>query len=205
MVRATWVLIALMSIMECGATLRSLDERNFTPEQFMEAMDIPVVTYTVATEDGFVLQLQRMPNRGSPVIYLQHGLLDSSCTWVMNQRSQSLGFALYDAGYDVWLGNTRGNRFSTEMVNGSKYNWYWSIDEIARFDVSALLGFILNNTGKQSLSWVGHSRGTQMLFYGLSKYPHYAKSINLFIALAPVAWVSGSHVESAREWFTDHT
>jgi len=53
----------------------------------------------VTTADGFILSLQRIPygkqnseklaSRG--VVFLQHGLLDSSSTWVENLANQSLG------------------------------------------------------------------------------------------------------------------
>jgi hypothetical protein len=33
-----------------------------------------------------------------------------------------------------------------------------------------------------------------MMFYGLSRFPQYAESLNVFIALAPVAWVAQCRV-----------
>lgn len=39
-----------------------------------------------------------------PPVLLLHGVLDSSAAWVLNEPSQSLGFILADAGFDVWLG-----------------------------------------------------------------------------------------------------
>lgn len=131
----------------------------FLTPTFCTVLGIPVITYNVGTKDGFVLQVQRMKREGASAVYLQHGLLDSSCTWVMNTRVESLGFALYDAGYDVWLGNSRGNRFSNQMVNGSHFDWYWSMDELAQYDVDAVLNYVTNTTGKDRIAWIGHSRG----------------------------------------------
>jgi lysosomal acid lipase/cholesteryl ester hydrolase len=48
-----------------------------------------------------------------PVIILQHGFLDSFLFWLIN-GDKSLAFRLVDSGYDVWINNSRGNRFSKE-------------------------------------------------------------------------------------------
>lgn len=52
-------------------------------------------THKVQTKDGYILGMHRIRNTSIPsngeVVYLQHGLLDTSFTWVVNLPHQSLG------------------------------------------------------------------------------------------------------------------
>ena len=55
-------------------------------------------------------------------------------------------------------------------------------------DLPAFIDFILDKTGLESISYVGHSEGTTQLFLGGALMPDYfTPKINLAIMLAPVA------------------
>ena len=51
-----------------------------------------------------------------------------------------------DAGYDVWMGNVRGNRYSTNHttlnVKDPKF-WEFSFDEMALHDLPTMVDYVL--------------------------------------------------------------
>lgn len=67
--------------------------------------------------------------QGKKVIYLQHGLADSSDTFILNEETKAPAFILANKGYDVWLGNVRGNRYSNALLSPTIINfWDFSFD-----------------------------------------------------------------------------
>ncbi|XP_031490763.1 triacylglycerol lipase 2-like isoform X2 [Nymphaea colorata] len=114
--------------------------------------------YKVTTEDGYILSLNRIPTGGQPVL-LQHGVLVDGMTWLVNGMNQSLALVLADAGYDVWIANTRGTRWSRGHISldpAQREYWEWSWDELAKFDLPDTFNFVYSHTG-QKLHYVGHS------------------------------------------------
>lgn len=166
------------------------------------SLGYPCENHEIMTEDGFVLGAIRIPpsQSGAYPVFLQHGLIDASSTWTMNANGyQNLGCILHDQGYDVWIGNSRGNHYSFTNVNypaqdSQQYFRMIDWDFMAKYDVPANIGYVLNKTGKSSLGFVGHSQGTTQMFAAMvsSETKHLASKIDVFIALAPVAFVKNS-------------
>ncbi|PRP79214.1 lysosomal acid lipase/cholesteryl ester hydrolase-like [Planoprotostelium fungivorum] len=157
--------------------------------------------------DGYVLTLIRITGgktqagqaTGSkPVVYLQHGLLDDCATWVVNPTHESLGFILADLGYEVWLGNVRGNSYSSVNLNyttdDSEYWEHADFDYMISQDLPTMLGEALRVSGQANLSYVGHSQGTLIAFGAFCTNFELAKKVNFFGALAPVAFVGNTGV-----------
>ncbi|XP_078170815.1 lipase 1 isoform X2 [Carex rostrata] len=132
----------------------------------------PCTEHTVETKDGFILSVQNIPygknalrkKRGPPV-YLQHGLFQGGDAWFINSCEQSLGYILADNGFDVWVGNVRGTRWSK---NHASYNvhdkefWDWSWQELAQYDLLATLSYI-NLETQSKVIYVGHSQMLEIM------------------------------------------
>ena len=71
-------------------------------------------------------------------------------------------------GYDVWMGNTRGNTYSrnhTYLDTCSSCPEFWSFgfDDSGNKDYTAEIDYILAQTGQEKVHFVGHSMGTTQL------------------------------------------
>ena len=144
------------------------DEDNMTTPQIIKYNKYPVETHKVRTDDGYILTMFRIPHgrhgrtKTKGVFYLQHGFLGSSTNYVTNLPRRSLAFTLADAGYEVWLGNSRGTSYSIEheflSVDSEKY-WDFSHDEMAEYDFPAMVNYVVQTSDHQQLYYVGHSQG----------------------------------------------
>jgi lysosomal acid lipase/cholesteryl ester hydrolase len=110
---------------------------------------------------------------GAPAVLLQHGLMDTADCWIMDHADESPGFVLAREGYDVWLGNNRGNRYSrkhkTLNPNTDLENfWDFSWKEMGDYDSPAMIDFVLDQTNLTNITYIGHSQGNTQMFYALS-------------------------------------
>ena len=100
---------------------------------------------------------------------------------------------LFDRGYDIWMGNNRGTKYSNFNPNfpddqeESFERWDFSWGELGMYDVPAFMDKIIEVTGKPKVNYIGYSMGTTQMFYGLTQIEdtYYAQHMNKFVALAP--------------------
>eukprot|EP01079_Euglenida_sp_SAG-EU17-18_P011180 gene11180-2027_t len=161
-----------------------------------------------------------------PPVLLQHGLMQNSegsafrllcplclfmsehvqlpldVVWVVGDSKNSLAFALFHAGFDVWLGNNRGNKYSTKhtsMAPDTDEFWNFSLDELARHvsstptqcDSPSMIKYIVDITGFPKISYVGFSQGTAQFFASLSCVPEIPGLVSAFVALSAAVSVRG--------------
>ncbi|GMT26486.1 hypothetical protein PFISCL1PPCAC_17783 [Pristionchus fissidentatus] len=193
-----FLLMGVFILSTCGALTL------FQREQFMDPMEIiryhgyPAETHETTTQDGYILVLHRIPygrngvGNGSPVrrppVLLQHGLLGSSFDYLSLLPEKSLSYSLADAGYDVWIGNNRGNIYSTEHATyawrDSRY-WNFSWDEMSEFDYPAMIDYVLATTNKTELYLVGHSQGVLTYFASSTFNQSIQDKVKYLFGLAP--------------------
>ncbi|CAH1764004.1 15236_t:CDS:2 [Entrophospora sp. SA101] len=135
-----------------------------------------------------------------PVVLLYHGFMMCSEVWMCNLEEECrLACLLADAGYDVWLGNARGNKYSMKHIKYKPYErrfWEYSMDEFALFDLPDTIDYILEITEAPSLTYIGFSQGTAQSFAALSINPKLNKKVNLFVALAPATRLHNTVVDA---------
>ena len=176
-----------------------LEDEDRNIEEIVTSKGFNFEKHFVKTEDGYTLALFRIPGGkncedGSklPPVLLQHGIFDSADGWVCNGEKHSIAFVLANHNFDVWLSNSRGNKYCKKH---DKYRadsfefWQFSFHELGKYDIPAVIKYIRKeNKSGEKIIYFGHSQGTSLMFSGIvEKYDFYKNNIKLFVALAPIA------------------
>uniref|UniRef100_A0A674KG24 Lipase n=1 Tax=Terrapene triunguis TaxID=2587831 RepID=A0A674KG24_9SAUR len=207
----------------CPETFRSVNNSRkhlfcFLQSEIIRYRGYLSEEYEIMTDDSYYLSINRIPfciGNGTgetssgilclnPVL-LQHGLVLEGTTWVANMANSSLGFILADSGYDVWIGNNRGNNYwarkhynLTADQEEFSDNRYLKINGRETFKI--LLFYILK-TGQVQLYYIGYSQGTTLGFVAFSSMPELAQKIKMFFALAPIITLKHSKSPLVKLFF----
>jgi len=132
-------------------------------EAFSKGPDQPRLRrFYAETDDGWHLPIYRLPvmpqGSGEPIL-LAHDLGFNHHS-LQFHRDRSLAWALQAAGFAVFFLAHRGDHGTVAPTKPGP----WDFDTIAQIDVPAVVDAILERTGFERLSWVGHGFGGQLLY-----------------------------------------
>lgn len=128
-------------------------------------------THTIETEDGYILKMHRILPRAkdqppkAPILLI-HGMFCTSADYLILGQYKALGYLLSNKGYDVWLGNNRGNTYALKhktLKSSTNKFWEFSFHEMGYYDLSRMIDYVLEATKQEKLFYVGHSQGTSQV------------------------------------------
>ena len=175
-------------------------EEKMPIEEMIYSKGYPLEIHNVFTEDGFLLRMYRIPGgkkeenykqKKKPPVFFQHGIFDSSDCWACNIEENNFIYILANKGFDIWLGNSRGNKYSKHHQKFSSNThefWSFSFHEMGKYDLPAAFDYItkINKSGEKII-YIGHSQGTAVLFSALTyNLDYFTSKLKLFIAFAPI-------------------
>ena len=193
---AAWLVKKATALKDSFTAGGKLEDEDLSIEQRAMKHGFTFASHEVPTEDSYLLTVHQISNKDhpkdAPVVLLQHGITDSADAW-LEVGARSPAFQLVNAGFNVFLGNNRGNKYSKKHQfldpekDAAKFFNYTFYDE-GKMDQPAQIDFVRKFTNQNKIAYVGHSMGTTQMFSALSKnHGNLNNKLTTFIALAPVA------------------
>ena len=189
-----WAFLVLAALPGC-ATMR----RNAASPDLRPCTDA-----YIDTADGWRLGVRRLkpavPDPDKLPVVLCHGLGLNGTFWTITDPRTHLPAQLLARGYEVFLFDFRGSGESARVgalgvVNARLRQTFllevgesrWNVDEIARYDVPAVLDYVKQATGKDRVNWVGHSLGGMLMFAHQEVGPEPGRVANLVAMASTIA------------------
>ena len=194
-----------------NVSAQSQEDKEAYPEfaQLMEASSYAWESLLVETDDGWTNSIFRVTGKIDedgevqdlrkegllPVIIQHGGGMDAQdfLTYATYTGGISWVLQLYDRGYDVFLPNNRGTRYSNVNARDTgddawteQERWAFTYADYGRSDQPAFIEKALEVSGAEKLTYIGYSAGSAQMFYGAATEPEYfEEKLNRFVALAP--------------------
>ena len=138
------------------------------------------------TRDGWRLGVRhyrpRRPDPGKLPVVLCHGLGLNATFWTITD--DHLPAQLAAAGYEVYVFDLRGSGENARMGSCDRLNRFlrqtplrergessWTVDDLVRYDVPAVLEYVERDSGRRRVNWIGHSLGGMVMFPYLQLCP----------------------------------
>jgi lysosomal acid lipase/cholesteryl ester hydrolase len=155
----------------------------------------------VQTQDGYLLAVQKIttvtpPTTSRGPAFLYHGIMEGGETWVLNPRDNSLPLMMANAGYEVWIGNTRSSNYTfghLTYTRKDKEFWNWNWDNLVKTDLPTMLQHVYNSSQRQ-IYYVGYSQGTMTALASFSE-GNTANLVSKAALMSPIA--SLGHITSS--------
>ncbi|WP_039948269.1 alpha/beta fold hydrolase [Leptospira fainei] len=132
--------------------------------------DIADEVHFARTKDGWNIAMHRhippQPNSELAPVIVVHGIATNKYVIDLDKR-HSLPYFLKLRGYEVFSISLRGAG-SSYHESRSGYEDF-TFDDMAKYDVPAVIAKVIALTGSQRVSWIGHSMGAMILyaFFGI--------------------------------------
>ncbi len=183
----------------------------FTPDGYILILHRLMMNQEYETEVDTVAGFSGITcrrGRNRPPVLLNHGAMMTSETWLTapkrmipdgrdGQIPSTLPHVLLHAGYDVFISNRRGNKYSCKHTHLSSQDpafWSFSLDEPACRDLPAVIDFVRELTDFNRVSLIGFSQGAAEYLASLSMVKGLERKVNIAILLAPTTKPRGKKI-----------
>ena len=185
--------LALFSLL---LLVKNEDYKSYITNLNLNFEEVEIITEDRYINTIWILTSKDRLNRNGESLVLQHGLLDGAFTWLILGQD-SLAKKLCEEGYIVYLPYVRGTQFSRSHLDydsslNSEY-WEFSFDEIAQYDLPAVINYIKERDKVEKVTYIGHSQGTLIYFLSYMNNPEFLeKNIKKYVALGTVPNVNNA-------------
>ena len=185
--------LALFSLL---LLVKNEDYKSYITNLNLNLEEVEIITEDRYINTIWILTSKDRLNRNGESLVLQHGLLDGAFTWLILGQD-SLAKKLCEEGYIVYLPYVRGTQFSRSHLDydsslNSEY-WEFSFDEIAQYDLPAVINYIKERDKVEKVTYIGHSQGTLIYFLSYMNNPEFLeKNIKKYVALGTVPNVNNA-------------